>query len=203
MVEEPIVRVIIELFVQRNLKMHRNRKSRNRISFFGPKHYILTSDNNVKYIFMNLYSKQCSWVLDTGASLSAIRSNSLSERIPVHRDPIVINGIGGKTYSEGYVYLSLRASDGSVYEHKFYLFDDLPCKSDGIIGLDFLNNFNSTISLEKNILILTNKKQSILPLYTVPRLSSEHFKYQHDAKLFITYSYSQMCKEIVWLSRKK
>ncbi|CAH0717077.1 unnamed protein product, partial [Brenthis ino] len=72
-------------------------------------------------------NQKCSWLVDTGASLSAIRSNILSERIPIHRDPIVINGIGGRTYSDGYVYLTLQASDGTTYEHKFYLFKNLPC----------------------------------------------------------------------------
>lgn len=125
-------------------------------------------------MYLNLDRQKCSWLLDTGASLSAIRSNILSEQIRIHRDPIVINGIGGKTYSDGYVYLTLHASDGTTYEHKFYLFENLPCKSDGIIGLDFLNNFNSTINLEKNILTLTNEKQSEIPLYTSPKLCTEY-----------------------------
>lgn len=89
-------------------------------------------DNNVKYIYLHLGNQKCSWLLGTRASISAIRSNFLSERIPVHRDPIVINGIGGQTYSEGYIYLTLQAFDESFYEHKFYLFENLPCKSDGI-----------------------------------------------------------------------
>lgn len=68
----------------------------------------------------------------------------------------------------------MQAFDETFYEHKFYLFDNLPCKSDGIIGLDFLNNFNSTIDLEKNILTLTKEKQSILPLHTSPKLCTEY-----------------------------
>lgn len=125
-------------------------------------------------MYLKLHSHKCSWLLDTGASISAIRSNSLSEHVTIHRDPIVINGIGGKTHSDGYVYLTLQASDGTSYQHKFYLFENLPCKSDGIIGLDFLNNFNSIIDLEKNILTLTNEKQSQIPLYTSPKLCTEY-----------------------------
>lgn len=152
----------------------KKKKLLNRNSFFGTKNYILNYENNVKYIFLNIYSKKCSWLLDTGASLSAIRSSILSKHTPIHKDPIVINGIGGKTYSEGYVYLTLQALDGTNYEHKFYLFEELPCKSDGIIGLDFLNNFYSIIDLEKNILMLTNEKQSQIPLYTSPKLCTDY-----------------------------
>ncbi|KOB74421.1 Uncharacterized protein OBRU01_03944 [Operophtera brumata] len=40
---------------------------------------------------------------NTGASLSAISTKVLSERIPINRVAIVINGIGGKIFSEVFV----------------------------------------------------------------------------------------------------
>lgn len=124
---------------------------------------------------MNLYNKECFWLLDTGASISAVRSQAVSEFAEVHCDNILINGIGGKIYSKGYVYLDLQLHDGSIYQHKFYLFDKLPCKGDGIIGLDFLTKFNTKIDLENSYLRLKhNKTYCDLPIFTSPKVSTSY-----------------------------
>lgn len=124
---------------------------------------------------MNLFNKECFWLLDTGASISAVRSQAISEFVEVHCDNIVINGIGGKIYSKGYVYLDLQLHDGSIYQHKFYLFDKLPCKGDGIIGLDFLTKYNTNIDLENSYLRLKHLNTNCdLPIFTSPKVSTTY-----------------------------
>lgn len=140
-------------------------------SFFGPKHYdILTCNSNVRYVIFKVNNTKCSWLLDTGASISAINKRVLSVHTQLFSDKIVINGIGGKTYSDGYVYLTLKTADGNSYTNKFYIFDELPCKSDGLLGLDFLSNFNSHINLENNTLTLKNGTECVMPIHNTPKM---------------------------------
>lgn len=91
----------------------------------------------------------------------------------MYEENIIINGIGGKICSKGYVYLTLL-NQNSSFNHKFYLFDHLPCKSDGILGLDFLSKFNSHINLENDTLILHNQCKNIIPLYASPTISHSY-----------------------------
>ncbi|KAH9639573.1 hypothetical protein HF086_005830 [Spodoptera exigua] len=95
-------------------------------------------------------------IRDTGATLSAVSSSVLGDQLHVYEDRITINGIGGKCSSKGYVYLTLRTVDNFTFQHKFYVFEKLPCKSEGILGQDFLDQFSSiTFDLEKSLLKLT------------------------------------------------
>lgn len=146
-------------------------------SFFVPNEYnILTCDlGNANYTSLYVDNARCSWLLDTGASLSAISVNALPRNVPVYNDQIIINGIGGKSFSQGYVYLTLRTHDGITFEHKFYLFDKLPCRSDGILGQDFFSTFASiTFNFENSILILkTSDTEHILKLFKRPEISTD------------------------------
>lgn len=119
---------------------------------------------------------RCSWLLDTGASLSAVSTYVLPRNVQIYQDKIVINGIGGKSISNGYVYLNIKTSDGSCFKHKFYLFEKLPCQSDGIIGQDFFDKFNSvTFDLKNSTLILeTFEKNHRLTLYRKPIVSKKY-----------------------------
>lgn len=68
----------------------------------------------------------------------------------------VINGIGGKTKTIGYVYLQV-AINGQTINHKFYVFDTLPCKTHGILGQDFLSRYKSVINFNNYSLWCNDK----------------------------------------------
>ncbi|KAG7295451.1 hypothetical protein JYU34_021634 [Plutella xylostella] len=107
------------------------------------------------------------WLVDTGASISAIKHKHLLEHnIPFHKESISIKGIGGCIETIGKVCLYLT-SKGETFKHQFYVFDSLPCKASGILGHDFLNNFKSVLDLEQNTLSLwsVNNKHITLPMY--------------------------------------
>lgn len=146
------------------------------ISFFEPKEYILTCDNNnAKYVFLQINKEKFSWLLDTGASLSAVNISVIPKCIPIYKDKIVINGIGGKIYSEGYVYLNVTTDSGKTFKHKFYIFEKLPCRSDGILGQDFFNKFNTVqYDLKNSVLTLhDNENKYSSKLYSTPKISTK------------------------------
>lgn len=99
----------------------------------------------------------------------------LPQNIPFYEDNIVIRGIGGKIYSKGYVFLTVKTSDGIPFEHKFYVFDKLPCKSDGILGQDFFDKFdNINYDLKNLLLTLQNTENKYtLKLYNTPSICTD------------------------------
>lgn len=122
------------------------------ICFFGLNHF--SSDfNNFNSINLTLLDDTHSWLLDTGATLSAIELKHLaSKNIPFHKERVRINGIGGAVYTEGYLEL----------EHKIYVFDTLPCKTDGILGQDFMNKFKCILNFEQNTLTINHEGSNSL-----------------------------------------
>lgn len=128
------------------------------------------------------------WLLDTGASISAIKYKHVREHnLPIHKGSIVINGVGGKVQAMGYIYLPLRIDD-QVLTHVFYVFETLPCKADGIIGQDFLNKYKAVLNFKDkyisfqnnssifNIPLIMNNDSSTQNNFNIPaRSESIHF----------------------------
>lgn len=103
--------------------------------------------------FVCLYvgNKKCKFLLDTGATLSIIKSHVIElNKIKSYNDNTYVNGIGGRVQAKCFVYISLRTDNGVEFRHKFYLFNNIPCEADGIIGLDFLRMYNANINLPTN-----------------------------------------------------
>lgn len=64
--------------------------------------------------------------------------------------------------SEGFVYLSL-SHNGEKFHHKFYVFKELPCKTNGILGQDFFKKFNAVLNFECNtVQLLTDSGISVV-----------------------------------------
>lgn len=122
-------------------------------------------------------------LVDTGASISVIKYKHVREQnIPIHKENILVNGIGGEIRSIGYAYLDLFLGN-QILQHKFYVFKYLPCKADGILGQDFLSKYKSVLNYGNRTLLLWNNNVNIhLPLImdntsiTIPsRSESLHF----------------------------
>lgn len=95
-----------------------------------------------------------SWLIDTGATISALKYKyALDHNLPIYKDNIIINGIGGKIQPIGYTYLHLN-NGNNFFIHRFYLFETLPCQSVGIIGQDFLDKYKGLIDFRNNVLTL-------------------------------------------------
>lgn len=117
-------------------------------------HQILSNNNNICSVQLSLKNKLHSWLLDTGASISAVKyKHILAQNIPIHKENFIVNGIGGSIQAKGSVCLQLTAGDLKL-SHKFYVFDSLPCIDDGILGNDFLTKYQSVINLNKSTLLL-------------------------------------------------
>lgn len=149
-------------------------------SFFVNK--ILSCKSNCS-ISLPINSHAFQWLLDTGASISAIKyKHVLEERIGFCKENISINGIGGKVTTIGYCYLNFNVN-GHQLKHKFYVFDFLPIRANGIIGQDFLTKYKAVLDFNHNIITLSTYYNNInLPINTIsnnldipPRCESIHY----------------------------
>lgn len=95
-------------------------------------------------------------LVDTGASMSVIKYDVIRDRnIPIHSKRVAVNGIGGTSYTEGYVYIPVTLC-GIEFKHKFYVLKNLPCIQDGLIGQEFLTNYNCVLNYENNTFTLNS-----------------------------------------------
>lgn len=129
-----------------------------RCSFFDLKHNILALNGKAKFLTLYIGNKKYFWLIDTGASLSILKRDVLPSNVTVTRDETIINGIGGKMKSSGFVELNLNHRDDQSFVDfniRLHVFDNLPLKADGILGLDFLCNYASNINLKMNSITLS------------------------------------------------
>lgn len=133
------------------------------MSFFESNNYNILACDSSFFVKLNFKDNVAfSFLLDTGASISALKyKNVLKYSIPIHRDNIVINGIGGKVQAIGYVYLQLSIGEHYI-SHKFYVFHSLPCAAHGLIGQDFLSKHRSVINFENETLSLRHTSVDIV-----------------------------------------
>lgn len=149
-------------------------------------HIILASDSDC---YISLHSttqrnKAHYFLVDSGASLSAFKyKHAIDLNIPIHKERVTVNGLGGKVQAIGYVYLSFILGNESV-AHKFYVFDNLPIASDGILGRDFLYNYKVLMDFNtKCVTLHTTTMTTCLPMenrcqlvFDIPaRCESIHF----------------------------
>lgn len=144
--------------------------------------------NDYNSINLSVNSNSFNLLVDTGASISALKYESLAENnIPFQIGQVRINGVCGELCSVGFVDLRLTFMDVE-FLHRFHVFKDLCCTNDGILGLDFLKKYNGKINLELNTLKLTTEKSeismSLQPgqkgnkyICLSPRCESLHFVY--------------------------
>lgn len=129
-------------------------------------HFIFSSDSNC-YVSIDSGSSYCKnqhFLVDSGASLSACKYKHAQKfNIPIHTEDITIHGLGGKVQAIGYVYLPMVLSNETIY-HKFYVFDNLPIKVNGILGRDFLNKYKAKLNFEKSNLTLEISNNNLVTL---------------------------------------
>lgn len=159
--------------------------------FFVPKKEYTTSQiftwtnkfsNSVNFSVAN---NKLSFLVDTGATLCAIKSEFLNPWDKLYKEKIEIKGIGGNLLTEGYVYLNLMVG-GTTFQEKFFVFNSLSCRNDGIIGENFLRKYNGIINYEENTLSLHNSEKTIVltlnandnnNLVIPPRCETIHYVY--------------------------
>lgn len=104
-------------------------------------------------------------LIDTGASVSAIKQECLEYlKIPFHNERVKVKGIGGDVFSKGYVYLNLNYN-GHIFKHKFLVMKQLPCKTNGILGQDFLRTYKAILDFELCKLYLTSTEGKEISLH--------------------------------------
>lgn len=134
------------------------------MNFFVP-NQVLACDA-INWVNFNLGKLELELLIDTGASLSAIKYEILDlTSLILHKSELSINGIGGILKSEGFVYLPLKY-EGFNFSHKFHVFKNLPCKAIGILGQDFIRRYRGVIDYSTDTLSLqTSQNTVILPMH--------------------------------------
>lgn len=145
--KETIRKVAIHFFVPKNRKINEN---------------IFTySDNYFNSVSFYINNKKVDFLLDTGASLCALQVKYLDPTIPLYKEKLEINGIGGKLVSIGYSFLNLYV-ENIKFRIKCYIFESLPCHTNGIIGENFLKLYKANLNYEKNSLTLLNEDKKVV-----------------------------------------
>lgn len=124
---------------------------------------VLTCDS-INWVNFNIDNVSVEWLVDTGASISAIKYDllsSLGKDIKIYKTNIQVNGISGSLFSLGYCYLDLDFNK-KRFRHKFYVFEKLSCKASGILGQDFIMKYNGVINYTNNTLCLTETNDSVV-----------------------------------------
>lgn len=109
-------------------------------------------------LYNNTNNKLLTLIVDTGADISLLKISSLCQANPLNSNEIItLSGIGqGTVKSVGSILLDLRV-ENILITHKFHtVHDDFSIPSDGIIGMDFLKEFNCILDFmqNKDLLIL-------------------------------------------------
>lgn len=137
-------------------------------SFF--EHKILTCQG-LECVQFKVGNNVCSFLIDTGATLSVIHKSKVPQYITLQSDDTVIKGIGGNIHSHEQACLTLyhyssqtkssSYNDSTQFNFVFHVLNKMPCQADGIIGLDFLRTFNADINLLHNELTLQNNSKQV------------------------------------------
>lgn len=99
-------------------------------------------------------------LVDTGASLCVIKYEWLRNYPDlvnkIISDRITIKGISGNLVSLGYIYLDLYF-DGQAFNQKYYIFENISCSADGILGQEFFLKYNAVLNYKDCTLTLKDK----------------------------------------------
>lgn len=170
---------------------------RKQFSFFENNEVIFSCSSTL-FTNLALNGKDYAWLIDTGASLSAIKCKHLLEHnIEFIKERSCINGIGGTIQAIGYVFIQLEIN-GHCFQHKFFVFDTIPCVTAGILGSDFLEKYRSILDYNTNTLTLigTDNINITMP---VLRVSHDFHDYNYliparsESVYFIKTSMSEDC----------
>lgn len=114
---------------------------------------------------------KCTFLLDTGASISIFKSNKL---VPTH--PVNFNSTCKITGIQKGAVTTLCLTKGKIYfgneivEHEFHVDSDFPIPVDGILGLDFIEGHKCKLDYDNwNLTVKINNRQAIsIPIFDSP-----------------------------------
>lgn len=104
-------------------------------------------------------------LVDSGASLCVLKYEWLLNNQHllnlIQQDKIIIKGISGNLESVGYIYLDIIINQ-VAFNQKFYIFKNISCTSDGILGQNFFTQYNAVLNYKNNTLSLENQNKTII-----------------------------------------
>lgn len=154
---------------------------------------MLNMGNTTNQVEFYVNGKKLKFLVDTGASLCAIKFECLDSKQQVINNKIKISGVGGNLTSGGYVNL-LLVKDRVQFKEKFHILQNLSFKADGIIGENFLSKYNAIINYENSTLCLKNLDKIISVPLQLSSYINEDENYSNNLNI------SPRCETIHWIS---
>lgn len=131
--------------------------------------------NDFVNIANNASSKNSTFFIDTQADISVFKLSSLHQNLPINTSNIIrIKGITNDAISSlGTAHIDLYL-DNHVLSHKFHIVpDNFNINTDGIIGKDFLSQYNCSLDYQQMIFTINDPNFSnILKISSGPDSSS-------------------------------
>lgn len=99
---------------------------------------------------------QCTFTLDTGSEVSLIKSSALIKSITCSKKKIIVVGINDafKMKTIGQTRLTLQQDTEKISYNFHIINENIGIETDGLIGLDFLLNYEAKICLKKKKMVL-------------------------------------------------
>lgn len=147
--------------------------------------------SNGIYVHLKLdYDQHIRFLLDTGASICVVKNSSVNTNIPIYKNKSTkILGISGDLQTIGTCNIQIHL-ENFIVPYEFHVVpDNFPIPVEGIIGANFLLEFNAILDLEK-FLLTTKKGSNIIHL---PICSHENIN---------TISIAPRCEATYWLNTK-
>lgn len=126
--------------------------------FFVNSYNFIFNFNNSSTVSFTVNKKVINLLVDSGASLCVLKYEWLSKYPQLLQtlcyDKITIKGVSGRLESEGYIFLDLNYND-ITFREKFYVFRNMSCTANGILGDNFLKRYQAIINYKDSLLHLT------------------------------------------------
>lgn len=133
--------------------------------FFVPntkEEYIFNLDG-LNFINLVYAGKELIFLLDSGASISAIFSNVLPNEENVdYSKSVKISGISGSLFSQGVANIQLNILNNITLNHDFHVINNFNSRMHGILGDDFLKKYLATINYETSEFSFSIQDQKVV-----------------------------------------
>lgn len=121
------------------------------------------NDETTISVYIQIATRKVTLLVDTGSSVSLLNANVLKKNIHLAKNKKIelTSATGHNALTLGLCSSKIKLSN-YIITHDFHIYDNIaiPVKYDGIIGFDFLKEFNCVLDFDKNVLSFKiNKKQ--------------------------------------------
>lgn len=122
---------------------------------------VLSKTKGLSYIEAFINSRRLNLLIDTGASISLLKSSCVPKNVCVNDEKkIHLQGVSGIIDNKGIVVVAVEVADIKL-NHKFCVIENISCDVDGILGIDFLRTIGGIIDFNNDLIKVRNSNVQI------------------------------------------